>query len=119
MAKEITISAKGKSLGRLAAMIAQLLRGKGTADFVPHAPSIPRVVVTNIDALSISEKKLHTKVHWRYSGYPSGRHEVLWRDVAQKDKGLLLRRAVLGMLPKNRLRPRMLKSLTIEHGNRR
>lgn len=118
MKQEIVIDAKGKPLGRLASAIAHALRGKGTVDFVPHAPTIPRVVVLNVDAIAISDKKLQANKLWRYSGYPSGRHETKWREVAKKDKRILLQSAVKGMLPKNRLQKEMMHSLVMYHGDR-
>ncbi|KKT29598.1 MAG: 50S ribosomal protein L13 [Candidatus Giovannonibacteria bacterium GW2011_GWB1_46_20] len=110
------IDAKGKRLGRIASGTAFALRGKTKADFLPHNTVLPKVVVKNADAVDFSEKKLKEKKFWRYSGYPGGMKLKSAHEVAQKDKREVLRRAVLGMLPHNRLRKIMIKNLIIYHG---
>lgn len=119
MKKEFIIDAKDKKLGRIASEIAKTLRGKAEADFLPERTTMPKVVVKNVDEISVSEKKLKESVHARYSGYPSGRHTTSAFIVAQKDKREVLKHAILGMLPHNRLRKTMIKNLTLRHGEDR
>ena len=119
MKKEIVIDAKSKKLGRVASEIAKALRGKTEADFLPSRIATPRVTVKNADAISFSEKKLKGAFHARYSGYPGGRKVTSAFLVAQKDKREVLRHAVLGMLPRNRLKKNMVKNLIIYHGEDR
>lgn len=117
MKAEIIINAENKKVGRIASEIAKALRGKTDADFLPHRTVFPKVVVQNVDNLNFSEKKLKEKMFWRYSGYPGGRIETSAHEIAKKDKREVLRHAILGMLPKNRLTRKMIKNLDLRHGN--
>lgn len=119
MAKEIIIDAKNKKLGRLASEVAKALRGKTDAGFLPHSLDLPKVMVKNADEVAFSEKKLKEKEYWTYSGYPGGRKVKTAWEVAQKDKREVLRRAVSGMLAKNRLKKIMIKNLILLHGEDR
>lgn len=116
MKKEIIIDAKNKKLGRIASQIALALRGKTNVGFLPHVTVLPKVIVKNADAIDFSEKKLKEKKFGRYSGYPGGRRTKSALEVAQKDKRDVLKRAVSGMLPRNRLKKMMIKNLTLYHG---
>ncbi len=115
MTKEVKIDAKGKSLGRLASQIAITLTGKDEPDFAPNKVADVNVVVENVDELKITDKKLDAETHERYSGYPGGRKVIKWKDVV-KEKGVaeLLRVAVKGMLPKNKLQDKRLRNLIIK-----
>ena len=116
MSKEIIIDAKNKQLGRLASEVAKALRGKTDAGFVPNSQDLPKVFVTNVNEINFSEKKLKEKEFARYSGYPSGRKVKTAWEVAKTDKREVLRHAVLGMLPRNRLKKLMVKNLIIKNG---
>lgn len=109
-----TIDAAGKRLGRVAALAAQLLMGKTTPQFQRHIDRGLAVTIINAGKLVVSEKKARTKTYERFSGYPSG---LKIRSLAQlrASHGIeeIVRKAVQGMLPKNRLRPNRLKRLTI------
>ena len=113
--RPVTIDASGKKIGRIASEIAFALMGKDRADYTPNAiPSIA-VTVTGANALDISDKKKVEKTYKRYSGYPSGQTvSTLERVQADKGNSEVLRHAVHGMLPANKLRARRLKLLTIE-----
>lgn len=113
---EYTIDAKNKILGRLATEIAMTLRGKNAPSFVPNRLSGNRVLVYNTDAIRVTGKKMEGKIYRRYSGYPGGQKEETLARVMARDSRLALRRAVLGMLPKNRLRARMIKNLMLYKG---
>ena len=116
MKQEIIINAAGKKPGRIASQIALALRGKKSADFLPHSKNLPKVSVKNIDEIDFSEKKLKAKKFKKYSGYPGGlKRRSAW-TLAVSDKREVLRHAINGMLPKNKLRKIMLKNLTLRHG---
>ena len=110
-----TVDATGKSLGRLATELAVLLRGKHKATFERHIDNGDVVAVTNIGSVVITGAKREQKKYYRYSGYPGGLSNVTLNDLMEKDPGEALRRAVYGMLPKNKLRPRMIKRLIIKN----
>lgn len=111
-----TIDAANKVLGRLATEIAMLLRGKHKPDFLPYKDIGDFVIVKNIKKIKISGRKLDQKVYYRHSGYLGGLKETPLKKLFEKNPGEVLRRAVLGMLPKNRLKARQIKRLKIEYG---
>jgi len=109
-----TIDAADKSLGRLASQIAILLRGKHKPDFAPYKNAANFVVVKNADKIKITGKKLKQKMYYRHSGYIGGLTETpMEKVVAKKGFGEVLRKAVWGMLPKNKLRAKQIKRLKI------
>lgn len=108
------IDAKDKSLGRLATEIAVLLRGKNKVDFMPNKDTGGFVVVENADKMKVTGKKMDQKIYYRHSGYPGGLKGELMKDLEIRKPGALLRNAVMGMLPKNKLRAAMIKRLTIK-----
>ncbi len=103
--------AKGKILGRLATEVALVLSGKNKVDFTPHIDGGDSVVVINIDQVAVSGKKMDDKVYHRFSGYPGGVTSIALKDLMKKDATKVLMNAVNGMLPKNKLRDRMMKRL--------
>ncbi|MBX4199244.1 uL13 family ribosomal protein [Candidatus Parcubacteria bacterium] len=113
--QKFTIDATNKKPGRLATEIAVLLMGKYKADFAKNKIPDVQVEVTNADLLILDQKKLVAKTYATHSGYPGKLKLTSMQDVVDK-KGAkeVLRRAVLGMLPKNKLRPEMIKRLTIK-----
>jgi large subunit ribosomal protein L13 len=111
-----TIDAKDKTLGRVASEAAKILLGKHKTSFVKHLPMGEEVKVVNASKIKISGNKHTDKMYVRYSGYPGGqKKESYGMLVARRGHGEALRRAVLGMLPKNRLQARRIKLLTIEN----
>ncbi|OHA19083.1 MAG: 50S ribosomal protein L13 [Candidatus Taylorbacteria bacterium RIFCSPHIGHO2_02_FULL_47_18] len=109
------INADGKRLGRIASEAAHLLRGKASSSFTRNAIPTERVVIENASKLFITEKKQKEKPYQRYSGYPSGRkEETLQKLRARRGIGEVVRRAVYGMLAKNKLRARIIKNLTVK-----
>lgn len=111
--KPVMIDAEGQIVGRLATRIALALRGKNLAGYTPHHNRGPLVVVSNIRGLKFSGKKTTQKMYYHYSGYPGGLKKKRAGDVLIKNPGDVLRRAVWNMLPKNRLRAKMIKRLQI------
>lgn len=108
------IDATGKVLGRLASEIAILLRGKHKPDFVPYKDMGDFVVIKNADKIILSGKKTEQKKYYRHSGYLGGLREIPFKKYFEKDPSWILRRAVLGMLPKNKLRAKQIKRLKFE-----
>jgi len=109
-----TIDAAGKILGRLATKIAILLRGKHRPDFVPNQDVGDFVVVKNVDKIKFTGKKMEQKKYYRHSGYIGSLKEIPLKKIFERDPGKVLKMAVFGMLPKNKLRSKQIKRLKIE-----
>ncbi len=108
------LDATGKSLGRLATEIATLLRGKNRPEFMPNIYFGDKVVVNNVSKMKITGNKWNDKKYYRYSGYPGGLKEEKMKEVvSKKGYGEILKKAVWNMLPKNKLRQKMIKGLII------
>lgn len=118
----VLIDAKDKVLGRLSTRIARILQGKNKPQYTPNFLCGDRVVVINAKYLKFSGDKLEQKVYDRYSGYPSGRREINLKSLIEKNPSRVLYLSVKGMLPRNLLAKRMLRSLRIypesEHGQK-
>jgi large subunit ribosomal protein L13 len=108
------IDATGKVLGRLASQIAVLLMGKNKLNYDPSKDMGDFVIVKNVEKMKISGKKLEKEKHYRYSGYLGGLKEVPLKKIFKENPSQILKKAVYGMLPKNRLRKRMIKRLKFE-----
>ena len=107
------IDAKGKILGRLAAQIATILRGKHKPSFSPHQEMGDYVVVINADQIVVTGRKETDKLYYRHSGYPGGLKSITLRDQLARYPERVLQAAVKGMLPKNKLGRRMMKKLKV------
>lgn len=111
---EKVIDAKGKKLGRVAAEAASILMGKNSTSFQRNVAPKVSVHVTNAGAIDFGEKKLLQKEYKRYSGYPGGlKTEKLSNRLARRGSKEVVRQAVSGMLPKNKLRAVMIKNLKV------
>jgi large subunit ribosomal protein L13 len=108
------IDASGKVLGRLATQVAILLMGKQKPDYDPSRDMGDFVIVKNIDKIKISGKKLEKEKYYRHSGYLGGLKEIPIKKIFQEKPEFLFKKAVYGMLPKNRLRKRMIKRLKFQ-----
>lgn len=107
------IDASGKILGRLATQVAILLRGKNKPVFLRHKDSGDTVEVFNADKLKFTGKKLKQKIYFRHSGYPGGLTAISLEKKLSKNPAQVLRQAVLGMLPKNKTRAKIIKRLIV------
>src|SRR3990170_3052816 len=107
------VDAKGKVLGRLATQLANILRGKDKPDFAPYRDGGDFVVVVNAAQVRLTGKKLEDKMYYRHSGYPGGLKAISARDLLAKQPERVLRNAVQGMLPKNKLAAKIIKKLKI------
>ena len=109
------IDAKGRTLGRVASDVAVLLRGKSHPTFERHVIPTDLVKITNASKLKITEQRAQGTTYRRHSHFPGGeKKETLAQLRARKGVSELLRKAVRGMLPNNRLRAIMMNNLTIE-----
>lgn len=112
----ITIDAQDKTLGRVASAAAKALLGKHAADFAKNVVSPVEVKITNVEKLRISGAKERDKQYIRYSGYPGGQKKESYAMLtSRRGNKEALRRAILGMLPKNKLQMKRIKMLTIEN----
>jgi len=107
------VDAKDQILGRVATKIARLLTGKDKVEYVPYLDGGDHVVVVNAKEVAVTGKKEKQKTYYRYSGYPGGLKAETLRELRERRPEEILRRAVKGMLPKNKLQKSMLKRLYI------
>src|SRR5690348_12230813 len=110
------VDAEGKTLGRLATQIADTLRGKGKPQYTPHVDTGDFVVVVNAEKIHVTGKKLDDKMYHRHSGYPGGLKSRPLRDELERRPTEVLRKAVKGMLPRNRLARAQMRKLKIYAG---
>jgi large subunit ribosomal protein L13 len=110
------IDAEGKILGRLATEIAVLLRGKRNPAFVEFMDSGDFVVVINAEKVKLSGKKLEQKKYYAHSGYPGGIREKNVKELLEKKPEEVIRKAVWGMIPKNKLGRAVYKKLKVYSG---
>jgi len=111
------VDANGQVLGRLATRVASLLIGKDKASYTPFLDCGDHVVVINAERVKLTGNKLDQKVYRRHSGYPGGLKEVAIRSLMQRRPEEVIREAVLGMLPKNKLRARRARKLRVYAGS--
>lgn len=111
------VDAEGKPLGRLASEVAKVLRGKHRPEYSPHLDLGDHVIVVNAEKVYLSGKKSQQKVYYSYSGYQSGLRIRRIDEVMRKDPTRVIRHAVKGMLPSNRLGRRLLKKLKVYPGS--
>lgn len=105
--------ASKNNLGRMAVEIAKVLDGRSKIDYKPNADGGDFAVVINSDKLKVSGNKMKGKIYHHFSGYPGGITSLSLEDVMKKDSTKVIREAVRGMLPKNKLRDQMIKRLLI------
>ena len=110
------VDADGKTLGRLATSIADTLRGKRKPQYTPHTDTGDFVVVVNAEKIHVTGQKLDQKLYHRHSGYPGGLHTRTLREQLDRQPTEVLRKAVKGMLPRNRLSRAQLNKLKIYAG---
>ena len=115
--KWLKIDAKNKVVGRIASQIAMLLRGKHMPYYTPHADCGDYVVVTNVAQTFFTGKKETDKSYSSYSGYPSGQKNISLKTMREKHPEELMRKAVKGMLPKNKLGRALLQNLFLYLGS--
>src|SRR5919199_321588 len=107
------VDAEGKTLGRLATQIADVLRGKRKPTYTPHVDVGDFVIVVNAAKIAVTGNKLEGKRYWRHSGYPGGIRSRTLGELLEQRPEEVIRRAVKGMLPRNRLGRQQLRKLKI------
>ncbi len=110
------IDASGAVLGRLAAQVADVLRGKNKPVFTPHLDAGDFVVVINAEKISVTGNKREDKRYYRHSGYPGGLKSRSLNDMLERRPEEVIRLAVKGMLPRNRLARKQLTKLKVYAG---
>ena len=109
----ILVDAKGKTLGRLAAQIANILSGKNKAEYTPNADMGDFVVAVNASEINVTGKKLDQKLYYRHSGYPGGIKSKPLREIMENSANEAIKSAVKGMLPKSKLGRQMFTKLKV------
>lgn len=110
------VDAEGKTLGRLATAIADTLRGKRKPEYTPHIDTGDFVIVVNAEKIRVTGDKLATKRYYRHSGYPGGLRSRTLEEMLEQKPEEVIRLAVKGMLPRNRLARQQLKKLKVYAG---
>jgi large subunit ribosomal protein L13 len=110
------VDAEGQTLGRLATQIADTLRGKRKPEYTPHCDTGDFVIVVNAARIRVTGNKLQDKLYRRHSGYPGGLRSRTLADMLERRPEEVIRKAVKGMLPRNRLGRRQLGKLRVYAG---
>ena len=110
------IDCSGKKLGRLSVQIANILRGKNKPEYTPNSAVGDFVVFINAERVEISGNKSKDKIYFKHTGYPGNLKEINFQDLLNKDPEKVLRNAVKGMLPKNRLNRKIINKLKVYSG---
>jgi len=114
--KWYVIDAENAVLGRLAAQVALMLRGKHKPTFTPHVDTGDFIIVVNTDKIVLTGKKLDQKIYYHHTGHPGGLKETKYRDLMANKSEFALKKAVRGMLPKGPLGNKMIKKLKVYAG---
>ena len=114
--KWLVIDAKGLVVGRLASIIANHLRGKHKPTYTPHMDCGDHIVVINADKIALSGDKLRNRIAYRHSGYPGGLRKRTIGDEMQKHPDRVVEKAIVGMLPKNKLSRQIQRKLHVYAG---
>ncbi len=111
------IDAKDKTLGRVAVLAADIIRGKKKACYTPHQEVGDYVIIINADKVKVSGGKEEKKIYYRHSGYPGGLKSPLYKDVIKAKPTFPLEKAVKGMLPKGKLGRKLFTNLNVYAGS--
>ena len=111
------VDAAGKTLGRLASEIAPILRGKHKPIFTPRMDVGDYVIVINAEKVAVTGRKRQEKVYYRHSQYPGGFRAMTLEEMLEKHPTRVIKRAVRGMIPKNRLGEAVMKKLKVYAGD--
>lgn len=114
--KWYVIDAEDKTLGKIAAEVASILRGKKKPIYTPHVDTGDYVIVINAEKVRVTGKKEEQKIYKSHSGYPGGLKETTLRELRAKKPEEIIRHAVKGMMPKGKLGRQMFKKLKVYAG---
>ena len=112
----VLVDAEGQTLGRLASVVALMLRGKHKPSFTPHVDCGDNVIVINAEKITLTGAKMTDKEYIRHTGYPGGQRIVRADELMKKNPARLIEYAVKGMLPKNRLGSAIFRNLYVYEG---
>ena len=112
----LVVDASGKTLGRLATQIADALRGKRKPEYTPHCDTGDFVIVVNAEKIAVTGRKRQEKMYYRHSGYPGGLRSRTLAEMLARRPEEVIRKAVKGMLPRNRLGRAQLTKLKVYAG---
>ena len=112
----LVVDASGRTLGRLATQIADALRGKRKPDYTPHCDVGDFVIVVNAEKIAVTGKKLEEKLYHRHSGYPGGLRSRTLAEMLERRPEEVIRKAVKGMMPRNRLARAQITKLKVYAG---
>jgi large subunit ribosomal protein L13 len=112
----LVVDATGQTLGRLATQIADTLRGKRKPEYTPHCDTGDFVIVVNAERISVTGRKREQKRYYRHSGYPGGLRSRTLAEMLERRPEEVIRHAVKGMLPRNRLGRAQLRKLKVYAG---
>ncbi|HKL17531.1 MAG TPA: 50S ribosomal protein L13 [Halalkalibaculum sp.] len=112
----VLVDAEDQPLGRLASKVATILRGKNKPTFTPHMDMGDNVVVINAEKVKLSGKKMQDKKYFRHTGYPGSESFTTAEEMMEKDPTFLIKNAIKGMLPKNKLSSKLLTNVRIYAG---
>ena len=114
--KWYVVDAEGQTLGRLAAEVAKVLRGKNKPEFTPHVDTGDYVIVVNAEKVKVTGKKMDQKIYYNHSDYVGGMRETTLKEMMNKKPEKVIELAVKGMLPKGPLGRAMIKKLFVYAG---
>ncbi|HPT83323.1 MAG TPA: 50S ribosomal protein L13 [Limnochordia bacterium] len=114
--KWYVVDAEGQTLGRLASQVAAILKGKHKPIYTPHVDTGDHVIVINAEKIQLTGKKLHSKRYYRHSGYPGGLKSTTAGELLNRYPERVIKAAVWGMIPHNRLGRKMIKKLKVYAG---
>ncbi len=113
----LLVDAEGEIVGRLASVVAKLLRGKHKTNFTPHVDCGDNIVIINADKVRLTGNKLTDKIYIRHTGYPGGQRFTTPKELLQKNSIKVIESAVKGMLPKNKLGSQLYRNLYVYAGS--
>ena len=113
----IVVDAEGHNLGRLASKVAMILRGKYKPSYTPHVDCGDNVIVINSEKINLTGTKMNDKIYMRHTGYPGGQRTLTAKVLQDKNPALLVEKAVIGMLPKNKLGAELFRNLNVVVGS--
>ena len=111
------VDAKDKTLGRLASSVAQIVRGKNKVNFSPNLDMSDFIIVINAEKIILTGNKQNTKEYWRHTGYPGGQKTVPFKKMLEEKPDQVIKTAVKGMLPHNKLGRKLLGHLKVYSGS--
>ncbi len=115
--KWFLIDAEGHTLGRFASRVSKILSGKNKPIYTPHVDTGDYVIIVNAEKINLTGNKWEEKKYYHHSQYPGGLKEIPYEKLREEKPELIIRKAIKGMLPKNKLADKMIKKLKVYAGS--